>query len=782
MTVEKLSNDETAPVEPEAESNFKRNQRNQRERRMRGESNPRGKTLIDSWFYNYGFGRKRAFGREATFYPYLDPSGKEYMGRSSPEAADIKPYGVLRFTGAPQGPLGPLTPEQIKESAVADELVPYGRIPAVHFPSRAGRRSYRGAEDKSYLVHLPSDLSADALDSLLPEVMCCGGNGPWGWSNKKALNPCVLTLLPEGLIDFTKFQHVILFEANANTKQATPGVYNESAGRAAAALAHHIKFTLNAHHAVRLAFLPLDMNGKSQTLTQFIASFDNVQQAREQIETLLKSAPPVETPYEELVHRMNGVAAFVNGVTPTVYDKGSGVVRSTDSAKKSYANITAPSLTTAGATVSGFDQWMKSPAREEYADYAYRYLGEQYIEEDGRRLVNTYRRGGVWPGYEHAYTEATSGPTGAGRRVWETWRRTLGSEEDMGIICAWVRQLKFTDRKMNSYPALYSKARGVGKGYIIDTIAALVGRDHCNPGLKVSNLLSRFNSGYMERRFIAVPEAAITYEAKSEGLATVVNNLVTETEMLSEGKGVDTRKVKTNHGLVWACNAVENIPMDGVDDRRAILIDCEVVLIEADGTRLEKWTDGNGDEWTASFAALKDVDALEDFAAWLRDSPEVPALDFASWRPDTGMSSRADRVDEVALTPIMREFKMLRQALAEEVSAGKTQRVLYAMAEMVILMPSLMNYGTKVSGTDRAKLGRNALAAGWVQLKGSEVADALGRVALGVVDGGDRKAVAYALSRDVLVGKNRVWGVDQMALPMPRAGYRLDAEGGWSKV
>ncbi len=270
---------------------------------------------------------------------------------------------------------------------------------------------------------------------------------------------------------------------------------------------------------------------------------------------------------------------------------------------------------------------------------------DRFIWENGMVNVNTWK--------DPAYREAIIRKPDYGIAD-DFFRFFFSREEERERFLDWLSwNLQNEGDKPAWAPLFYSESKGSGKSTMCKLVSKLFGEDNTLVQNNVDMLTSRFNMSVLTRKLVISEEVNLPADS-SKGNA--LKTYITETETVSERKGVDAESVKqfccfmftTNHLPLW----IE------ADDRRYYLIE-----IDHDGHA--------SGERAKEFAEL--VAALHEF---MEDDRKVLALYKALMmrKQSKGFNAKTLNVVEDS-TPLMKRVHgaseatrkgRLREILTEE--------------------------------------------------------------------------------------------------------------------
>lgn len=562
-----------------------------------------------------GYNANLSFGRPFIFLQYLDPHGNPYFEPSDTEK--LVPHAAARFLGEPIGYSGAKPPPKM--------LSPNGRPNQLHFepirPLEGESRDWYNLPDGQIVVHVESLIKARAVSkwTTYPTV---GYNGVESYSSSKR----GIELIHNNYdVDFSRFDNVILFDANTK--------YNENIKRARLGLMFKLRNILGAK-TVRFVELP-DVNGdKKAGPDDFLREYGN-----EALIELIKNAETyVGEEHEDLIQEMMAKAVYCTK-SSTIIDVNDKEVRSEQKAASFYAPVNKKVLKGRNlVSVAGFPLWRESKDRREVVNPGYEYLGAEFLRRDDGEYYNLYKASGPWPEHRSSEEPESTGAQGVfpgspgatdrllGLRPFQLVKRQLEnmmSSEDLRLVRAYLKFLKFTGRKPTSFPVLFSDKRGVGKGWVSKLAYRLLGASN-STSADARAFVSNFNAQLANKRLVIINEFKVNSTEKAAAMNSIKRFFGDELITI-EPKGVDSYQLENRAGMIVTCNALEDVPTDGFEDRRMWYVDCankEVV-------------DRAG--WSLLHEALDDPGTVEDLFWWIKDAENI---DFATWLPPLDESKR----------------------------------------------------------------------------------------------------------------------------------------------
>jgi hypothetical protein len=258
--------------------------------------------------------------------------------------------------------------------------------------------------------------------------------------------------------------------------------------------------------------------------------------------------------------------------------------------------------------IMGLDLWTKSTERTEVVDPCYVYMGEEFIDRADGTYYNVYQKSGSWPNEED--NVETCEP------IIDHLSAMMGDNLDM--FRSYLKFLKYTSIKPTSFPVLHSTIRGVGKGWTLTLAANMIGRSNALPSGNTKTFVSDFNKELEGKRLININELKCKGDAKDRAMNNI-RNYIADPTMRVEGKGTNSYTSDAVAGMLVTANRLEDVPNDGLGDRRIWYINCKFV----------QGSDKIG-YWNPLFRMIEETRYLRSFAKWVEQGEDV---DFSSWRP-----------------------------------------------------------------------------------------------------------------------------------------------------
>lgn len=523
-------------------------------------------------------------GRPYIFLTYLDASGNPYPGKDAKGQPDpTNPYAVARFLGK--------TDELVNGDPPPKILSQKDRQNQLHFepiqPIEGEQRNWFNLPKGQIVVHVESMIKAKAVHKWtgFPTV---GLNGVGSFASSKR---GIALLHSESEVDFTQFTNVILFDSNI-TKQSVKDCLDQ--------FAHRLKNVAGCAD-VRIATLPKAPDGSDWGPDDFMRENGN----EALIKIIREAEPYVGEEHDDLLATVADRLLFCLK-SGNVIDRVEKIVRSTAKARERYLTFNKKILKRgAVSTVEAFKVWMESKSRGEVMNPAYEYLGEEFIEEEDGVYYNLYQRGGAWPG------------EGDASEIVRHLEQMI-SVEDLKLLRAYLKYLKFGKIKPTSFPVLYSDKRGVGKGWFTKLAHRLIGMANAtNSDSKA--FVSNFNALLANKRLVIVNEFKVQKSGAKDAAMNSIKRFFGDEYIIIEPKGVDAYQLKNLAGMIITANALEDVPTDGLEDRRMWYVECHLV----EGSRSEEY-------WDRLHSLCDNPGAMSAFARWVEEGEDI---NFATWLP-----------------------------------------------------------------------------------------------------------------------------------------------------
>jgi len=531
-----------------------------------------------------GFNPDLAVGRPFIFLDYLRPDGTMYK-------KDGEPFRVARF-------LGPVKMPWNKKGDPPKAIGPTGRAPVLHFEplTRVGA-DWFSVPDGTIVVHLESMIKAKVVFKHL-DLPSIGLNGVRGWQSSKQGIEMAHT---ETGVDFSRFQNVILFDSNTHT--------NKDVQQARASLAFKMRNVLGCKD-VRIAELPRPSRKEWDKDDWGPDDFLYVRQDKDALlQVILDAEPYTGSMDDSLISAIQDKLVYCSK-TGAFIDRESKDVRDQAKAMLQYRTINRKELIGKNVkTTYAFNLWLDNPeVRREVVAPCYRYLGDEFVEKPDGEYYNLYQRSGYWP-------PADGLRTGAADKVIDQLQNLLGAGS-LARFRSYVRYVKFDPGKPSTCLVLHGIKRGQGKNWTAELTRNLIGHEattFCNARVLSSN----FNAQLQAKRWVVFNEYHHDPRMKQAALMGI-KSLTGDNFLTIEPKGMDSYSVENCSGSMFTTNMIEDIPTDGLEDRRMIYMEAE--------NRVEPGDEG----WAELWPMIHRPEVMEDFAQWLWEGEVV---DYASWRP-----------------------------------------------------------------------------------------------------------------------------------------------------
>jgi hypothetical protein len=529
-----------------------------------------------------GYNSKLAAGRPFIFLEYLDSAGDRYYGKDDSEKSN--PYALARFLGSPVTWRGDEPPPKV--------IAQNNRPNVLHYePLTSGElagTSWAALPDGQVVLHVESMVKAKAVHKWT-SLPCIGLNGVSSFSSAKR---GVRFLYEDQEIDFSKFKNVVLFDSN---------VWKPEVRDARERLMFGFKHVLGCKE-VGFVDLPKKVTGEDQGPDDFIHDVGNGP-----LGDLIRSAEVYAGgEHAELLKRMDRAVFCTKG--GTVVDREDGNVRSTAKARDFYATINEKTVGKGGkiTTTQGYQVWLESPHRREVVNPAYEYLGKEYIYRSGDEYFNVYRASGPWPNASSTRDEIS---------LIVRHLASIMKAEDLERLRSYAKFLKMSGKKPTSFPVIYSDKRGVGKGWFSKMMYRLVGASN-STNADAKAFVSNFNAQLANKRLVVINEFKVTGQAAKDAAMNSLKRFFGDEFISVEPKGVDSYDVENRAGMIITSNALEDVPTDGMEDRRMWYVECHAPDYEPD--------------WNMLHSALDSDDVMNAIYDWVDGAVDI---DFATWRP-----------------------------------------------------------------------------------------------------------------------------------------------------
>jgi hypothetical protein len=528
-----------------------------------------------------GYAHNVAAGRPFIFLRYLKPDGTPYYKNKDP-------YELVRF-------LGPVKMWKGKEDP-PKAISPSGRPPVLHFEPIGGGQDWSSLPDGTVVLHVESMIKAKVVHKWLPDNPCVGLNGVWGWASSKM--GVELTYVDTG-VDFSRFKNVILFDSNT---------HNPKVNQARNSLAFKLRNVLGCKE-VYLAELPRPSKLEYDDPDWGPDDFLRVKADPNQLVDVINAATPfVGSLDDPLIDAIKDKIVYCTS-TSAVIDREFKDVMDTTHAKERYLPINRKELRgKATVTTYAFKLWQEdAEARRSVRAPCYRYLGEEFVEKSDGEYYNLYVKSGTWPveGYER---------TGAAEPIITQLHNMFG-EAGVERFRSYFRFLKFTSGKPSTLLVVYG-SRGHGKGWITRLMDRVMG--NANPATaRGRELSSNFNALLGCKRLLIFND--YNPEGSEQTALNAIKTLSGDEFIVIEQKGMDAYRIESNAGAIFTTNFLDQVPTDGLEDRR---------LIYLDATNRTLLTPS---QWELLHEMYEDPEVLEDFTQWLKEGEEV---NYCTWKPD----------------------------------------------------------------------------------------------------------------------------------------------------
>lgn len=549
------------------------------------------KNLLAELGYNYTL----SAGRPFIFLQYLDPYGKPYVDQEG-----NNPYRLARFLGPVKLWDGKDPPPKVIAQNDRPNVLHFEPLQSIE----GEQRDWHSLKDGQIVVHVESMIKARSVGRHTG-FPCIGYNGVNSYSSSKR---GVELIHKQYDVDFTRLRHVILFDSN---------VWKPEVAQARLGLMFKLKHVLGCRD-IAYVDLPKSLSGEDIGPDDFLAQFGN-----QPLIDLIKAATNYTgEEHDDLVAELQERAVYCTK-TSTIIDRQDKVVRNEQKAASFYAPINKKVLKgKATVTVPGFPLWRESKERTEVLNPAYEYLGSEFIQRDDGSYYNLYRRSGPWPTGLHVPDGGLEGPVEAPSLSNEEGKivsqlRNMMSEKDLELFRSYLKYLKFSSAKPTSFPVLYSDKRGVGKGWAGKLAYRLIGASN-STNATAKQFVSNFNKQLEAKRLVVANEFKLESHSQKEAAMNSLKTFFGDEFFTIEPKGMDSYQVENRAGMIITCNKLEDVPTDGLEDRRMWYIEC------SNKRQVEE------SEWPELHAALDNPNDMNDFTSWVYAGEDI---NFATWRP-----------------------------------------------------------------------------------------------------------------------------------------------------
>ena len=528
-----------------------------------------------------GFNSRLAAGRPYILLQYQDSNGNPYFLDSDKEHEN--PYTLARFLGPPKVWVGAEPPPKV--------IAQNNRPNVLHYEPLAGGMAWADLKDGSTILHVESMVKAKVV-SKYTGYPCIGLNGVESFSSSKR---GVRFLYENQEIDFSRFHNVVLFDSNT---------WKPAVSSARERLMFKFKHVLACKEVSYIDLPKRFPSGEDQGPDDFIA--DPAMGPVELVKLIKEPNPYSGGEHADLLKRMGSAVFCTKG--GTVVDREDKNVRSTAKARDFYANVNEKEIGKGGVvkTIQGFNVWLESVHRTEVVNPAYEYLGDEFTDRHGSSFYNVYRQSGPWPGENSARGDS------------DPILRHLNSimeKKDLELLRSYAKFLKVSGEKPTSFPILYSDKRGVGKGWFAKLMYRFVG-DTNTTNATAKQFVSNFNAQLANKRLVVVNEFKVTGQAAKDAAMNSLKVFLGDEMLTVEPKGVDSYQVENVAGMIITANALEDVPTDGMEDRRMWYVECHAPNYEPD--------------WVALHSCLNDDSVMNSVFDWVAGAEDI---NFSVWKP-----------------------------------------------------------------------------------------------------------------------------------------------------
>lgn len=611
---------------------------------------PTGISLLreKSFLFERGYNGVLGAGRPYFFLQYLGPNGLPYFEKDDTEQANS--WDIAKFLGDPKGWIGDKPPPKM--------IAPNGRGNQLHFEPFDG--DWLNLLPSTPVIHVESLIKAKAISKHLQGIPAIGLNGVWSHTSSKREFKFVYE---QYAVDLSECENIILFDSNTTKKEVE---------QARTALAFGLKHTLKCK-SVKIATLPKRENGEDWGPDDFI-----MEMGAEALQKIIFAAEEFTLDeHEDLLQQMDRAIFCTKG--GTVIDREDKVVRPVDKARNFYANVKKIVLErNKPKEIPGFNVWLGSKHRFEVVNPDYEYLGDEYVTREGSLYYNTYRQSGPWPVMDSP--RKSSGDI-VGHLA------SIMKASDLELLRSYLKYLKYTGAKPTSFPVIYSDKRGVGKGWFSKLAYRFVGAAN-STNADAKAFVSNFNAQLANKRLVVINEFKVTTAQAKDAAMNSLKRFFGDEFIVVEPKGVDSYQVDNRAGMIITANQLEDVPTDGMEDRRMWYVECH------------ESTNGKVN-WDYLHPLLDDSAVMNDFAHWVMDGEDI---NFASWRPP---------LDEARIRAIRRSSSGIEEACIEARSEVKEHGLCVVGYDSIkeLLRESV----PKVDDYTPRQVGLALVRAGWVK-------------------------------------------------------------------
>ena len=533
---------------------------------------------------------KLAAGRPYFMLRYLDARGQPYLKKNDP-------YELARFLGAPLLWRDKEPPPKVLAQMGRGNVLHFEPIPA---DEEGAERDWFHLPDGQVVVHLESMVKAKAVSKWL-KLPCVGLNGVNSYSSSKT---GVELIYSDTGVDFSRFVNVILFDSNTHKKEVKQARHN---------LAFKLRNVLGCKD-VRLATLPRPNNTSDWGPDDFLHAHGN-----EALRTVVDAAEEYVGSLDDgIIDAIQGRCIYCSQIGAFI-DRDDKVVRDRSKVEMLYRPIHRKEIKRGQErTIYGFPLWLDTHTRATVEAPCYRYLGEEFVEKEDGVYYNLFRGAGADP---------LQMRTQAGAAIVTQLVNMLG-EENTELFRSYMRYLRFNPGKPCTLLVLHGTQRGQGKGWAAKLAGRLIGMRNVAHA-RGKDMSSNFNAILQAKRLIVFNE--YTPDGSRMTALNSIKGLAGDEFITIEPKGVDPYSIENGAGAIFTTNFLDDVPTDGLEDRRLIYMEAENRAVVSDA------------EWVQLHAMVDDMEAMADFATWVL---EGNAIDMAVWRPDPRDPVRQEAIME----------------------------------------------------------------------------------------------------------------------------------------
>lgn len=190
------------------------------------------------------------------------------------------------------------------------------------------------------------------------------------------------------------------------------------------------------------------------------------------------------------------------------------------------------------------------------------------------------------------------------------------TDENINFMYSWLNHIITKPHiKTGVAVILYSDVHGVGKNTIVELIMRLIGSKYCSKLNRIEDITSNFNSHLTQKLFIYGDEI----RSRASDLASELKNIITQSEVLSTKKFMDSIKMKDLANYLFTTN--EEIAFKIEQHNRRFF------CIEVDSKKEQSF-------YKQFYEALKDDEKIKQFFSYIVnyknivDLRNIPETDY----------------------------------------------------------------------------------------------------------------------------------------------------------